>query len=145
MWGCFEQGLSLPQADGQDKESARLGEADNDELEVVFFVRHEGADICEESFKDEFLSWLGFCWQATEVEQRAVSSVSDVDTKIYVFHNKVEYLSEKEVEEHWGEDAALFNSIWNVEGACVVSVAEDLSFHVDMEQPDQCSELAWES
>ena len=71
VWGCFEQGLSLPQADGQDKESARLGEADNDELEVVFFVRHEGADICEESFKDEFLlSWILLTGDGGRTESR---------------------------------------------------------------------------
>ena len=41
----------------------------------------------------------------------------------------VEYqLSEEGVEEHWGEDAALFNSAWNVEGVYVVLVGEDMSF-----------------
>ena len=99
VWGCLEQGLSLPFDDNQVEESTRLGEAVIDYLEVVFFEHHEGAVICEKSFKDEFLFCLCFCWQATEVEQRAVSSVSDVDIKIYVFHSMVQYLSKEEVEE----------------------------------------------
>ena len=45
------------------------------------------------------------------LEQRAVRSVSDVDTKIHVFYCMVEYLNEEEVEKHWGEGAALFDSI----------------------------------
>ena len=63
MWGCLEQGHSLSQADGHAEELGHLGEAVNDNLKIFFFMRHEGAVIYEESFKDEFLLKL-----ATEVE-----------------------------------------------------------------------------
>ena len=70
-------------------------------------MRHEDAVIYEESFKDEFL--LKFSWFFSTGDRSRIESCQFCSSQ----HGGV--LSENEIEEHWDEEAALFNSIRNVE------------------------------
>ena len=130
---------SLLGADRKTKVGAGNREQVHGVLHVFRTTGIEGIIISEQEVTELVKGDLGLGLKASQVEQLAIRSVSDVDAWVGVLEGICQHGCEHHAEQCWSQHTALFHSVfhWGVDDS---PLSRTLSLHAVMELTDQRDE-----
>ena len=116
-WSWLVRYHSLLGADRKTKVGAGNGEQVHGVLHVFRTTGIEGTIISEQEITELVKVDLGLGLKASQVEQLAVRSVSDVDAWVGVLEGICQHGCEHHAEQCWSRHTALFHSVCHQEGS----------------------------